>query len=158
MALAVCSGNVHRAASRLADMGMSVGSSTLHRWKSKHREKYESIRREVLPRIREEAAEDHTALSAANREAEAAVLARLIQEVPDLPARDLSTTGRNLAVAAGIHFDKAQVAAGMPSAIVEKRDATEILRQLKARGVGFMPHVEAALDATAEEISDEDKD
>jgi transposase-like protein len=56
--LALCTGT----------LGMKVDHSTLHRWKDRHSEKYLSLQREILPKLREEAAERHSAV--ADREME----------------------------------------------------------------------------------------
>jgi hypothetical protein len=58
-------------------------------------------------------------------------------------------------VGSGIHTQRASELRGEPNLrIRHERSGEEILRQLRDRGASFMPHVEEALDATAEEITE----
>jgi hypothetical protein len=107
MALALCSGNARKAERRLADLGMKVDHSTLHRWRDKHSEKYRSLQADLLPRLRTEAAERHSAVADREMEIGLSLLDQLDTEKAELPARDLSTAIRNLDVGQGIHRTKA---------------------------------------------------
>src|SRR5262245_51608972 len=107
IALALESGNGRRAEKRLAAFGIRVDHSTLHRWRQKHSEKYESLQRDVLPKLRTEAAERHSYLADAEMEVAIKLLDQLDREREEIQPRDLSTAIRNLDVGAGIHMTKA---------------------------------------------------
>lgn len=107
MAIALESGNSRRAERRLADMGVKIAQSTLHKWMTRHDERYEQIRREVLPQLRAHAAEKHTAYADAEMEVGLQLLERLQGSLDDIPARDISTALRNIDVGQGIHRTKA---------------------------------------------------
>jgi hypothetical protein len=113
MALALCSGNARKAERRLAELGMKVDHSTLHRWKDRHSEKYLSLQREILPKLREEAAERHSAVADREMELGLELLDQLQAKKADLPARDLSTAIRNLDVGQGTTGRRPQSCEGM---------------------------------------------
>jgi hypothetical protein len=107
--VAVLSGNVSRAARELAEDGLDVPVETLRDWVRKHHvERYRAIEAKVVPEIHARMAEQNEALALRHAEVEARSLERLEKELPNMAARDVSTTTRNLAVSKGIAIDKAR--------------------------------------------------
>jgi hypothetical protein len=137
LALAECNGNGRKAERLLAEDGITISDSTLYLWKNgPHAEQYERIRAEVLPKVRLAASEDHMALSERCMEAEHLLLDRLVDEVPKLDRRDISTSLRNVSTSGAIHVDKGQVLSDAPTEI-RRLDTGEVLRKLNSRGMRF---------------------
>lgn len=134
LALAERNGNAYKAVELLAMDGIKVSDQTLYNWRDKHRERYEAIRADVLPRIQLKAAEDHRALSARCMEAEHLLLDRLIAEIGNLDKRDISTSLRNVSTSGAIHVDKAQILSDQPTEI-RRLDTGEVLRKLGSRNM-----------------------
>jgi hypothetical protein len=135
MALALCSGNARKAERRLAELGMRVDHSTLHRWRTKHSEKYLSLQRDILPKLREEAAERHSAVADREMELGLTLLDQLDAKRADLPPRDLSTAIRNLDVGQGIHRTKAAELRGdAPPPLAVNFTVEHLVRSLTAKG------------------------
>lgn len=135
IAVAYTNGNTHQAARDLAEDGLNIDHKTLWRWSRRlHVDRYEELRAEVLPRIRAHAAERHMALADAQMDVSRRMTERLAEEIEDVPARDLPGGIRNVTTAAAVHTDKAQLLNDQPTQIV-KREASEVLRALKARGI-----------------------
>lgn len=136
VALALYSGNRRRASKALADQGFRVPASTLNDWQQRAPDTYAKVKRNLMPQIRELAAEQHSELAQLEGEAGRKLLDRLMAEYHEIPARDLPGAIRNLDVGQGINRDKAAVLRGentdtpMPS-----RSVADILEALKARGV-----------------------
>jgi hypothetical protein len=148
LAVAVANGNTRKAVSDLAEdeEGFEVHQATLHRWKQRDLARYEKIRADLLPRIRGEAAEQHMRLAEQQATVAGKMTERLEREIDEIPARDLPGGIRNITTAAAVHTDKAAVLRGEASTITEHRDASEVLRALRARGV--------VIQGMAEEIPD----
>jgi hypothetical protein len=158
VALALFNGNSRRAAKALKGQGLSVGATTLRRWKDDlHPEKYRKLQQDTLPEIRERAAEMHTDLA----EQEVRLSGRLVQDLgqrlergEELPIRDVPGAIRNLDTGAGINRDKASGLRGEPNVRVEKQlDVGAILRELD--GMGF-PVPKYMLDAIDVEVIEEE--
>jgi hypothetical protein len=158
VALALFNGNSGRAAKALKGQGLSVGATTLRRWKDDlHPEKYRKLQQDTLPEIRERAAEMHTDLA----EQEVRLSGRLVQDLgqrlergEELPIRDVPGAIRNLDTGAGINRDKASGLRGEPNVRVEKQlDVGAILRELD--GMGF-PVPKYMLDAIDVEVIEEE--
>jgi hypothetical protein len=137
MALALCSGNARKAERRLAELGMKVDHSTLHRWKDRHSEKYLSLQRDVLPKLREEAAERHSAVADREMELGLELLDQLQSKKADLAARDLSTAIRNLDVGQGIHRTKAAELRGDTPPPTVSFNLTALVHSLAEKGATF---------------------
>ncbi len=137
LAVAVANGNARKAAADLAEdpEGFKVPHRTLYGWKKREATSYEEIRAKLLPRIRAEAAEQHMRLAEHQASVAGKMTERLEQEIDDIPARDLPGGIRNVTTAAAVHTDKAAVLRGEASVVVEHRDASEVIRALKAKGV-----------------------
>jgi hypothetical protein len=147
--LALCAGNTRRASAELRAVNIEVGQSTLHKWRTGlHCERYERLYRQQLPRISERVAQRCEELA----ESQAELAARLVHEIgrnmAEIPARDLPGALRNVETAKAINVDKSALLRGRPTQIVERRDASELLRKLQATGVVSVGDV----DATAEEV------
>jgi len=139
--LAMSNGNAKQAARALASdaaAGFEISPQTLLRWRRKDERRYEQIRSEIRPRLMEKASEDHLRVAQAATKVVSAMTERMAKEIDSIPIRDLPGSARNMATTAGIHFDKAQLAAGQPTAVV-MRDATEVLRELEA--LGYRPEL-----------------
>lgn len=137
LATAAFHGNTRKASEFLAADGMEIHHSTLWHWKNgTHAARYEEIRAERLPQVQRAAAERHMELLARNMDLEGKLLDDLDAKRHELAARDISTAARNAAVGTGIHTEKAQLMNEQPTAIQgQKKSASELLRQLKAKGI-----------------------
>jgi hypothetical protein len=135
IALALCSGNGRKAEKRLADLGIEVDHSTLYRWRDKHSAKYLSIQQDVLPKLRTEAAERHSAVADREMEVGLELLDSLQAKTGELPARDLSTAIRNLDVGQGIHRTKAAELRGdVQPTVAINFSLTDQIRSAAAKG------------------------
>jgi hypothetical protein len=157
VALALYSGNSRRASKALKGQGLSVGATTLRRWKDDlHPEQYRKLQQDVLPEVRERAAEMHTDL--AEREVE--LSGRLVRDLGErmdkekMPVRDLPGAIRNLDVGAGVNRTKAGELRNEPNVRVQKQqDVGDILRALEAEGFPLPEHMKAAIDVEVIEES-----
>jgi hypothetical protein len=141
LALAFCSGNGRQAAKRLREHGvLEVSARSLYRWKDKYEAKYEDLRRELLPRIREEAAERHSLMADEEMSLGIKLLKQLDAQRKEIPARDLSTAIRNLDVGQGIHRTKAAELRGeTPEAAINiNLSFNQALESLKAKGARIL--------------------
>jgi hypothetical protein len=135
LSVAYWNGNCRKASAFLKEGGVKVPQKTLWRWyRQQYVAEYEQLRTEILPKVREKAAEDAMSLAESQREVAMEATEALKGKMDEIKPRDLSTTVRNMSVAAGVETDKAQLLAGQPTAIV-MRSASEVLRSLKAKGV-----------------------
>ena len=136
MAVAAHNGNTRKAAAFLAEDGIKVDHSTLWEWaRKRHVKRYEELRAEILPQIRAQAADQHMDLAGAQMEANKLIVERLKGEVDEIPSRDLPGASRNMSVGAAVETEKAQLLNDQPTEIRKHRDASEIIKSLKARGV-----------------------
>lgn len=149
-AVAYANGNSRQAARDLAEADIAIPHRTLHRWaKESHAEDYERIRRETLPQVGAEVADEHMAFARRQIRMADKLADRLEKESDDLPLRDVPAAMRNASVGAGIHTDKArdlQGDFGTPHKLV--RSASEVLNALKGRGVMIEGSVESEEDVT----------
>lgn len=113
------------------------GERALYAWRQRYPDRYEELRREVTPQVREQAAEEHMEMAAALTEANRKMVKRTIKEVDQIPARDLPTANRNLSVAAATEIDKAEMLRDRPTIRVQ-HELTGILAELKSQGVEFI--------------------
>jgi len=129
--LAVHCGDVGRAAKETG-----VSGSILQGWRDEDHARYDRIRAETLPRVREAGAEMYMAFAKDQAQYAQDFMADAHRRRDDMEARDLSGASRNAAVAAGIFTTKAAELRGDPSLIVEhRRPMEEIVRALRAKGV-----------------------
>src|SRR4051794_33141475 len=63
IALAYANGNGRKASRELKAAGVTIPRPTLESWRKSQLDRYESIRSEVMPKIREEMAEKHRAIA-----------------------------------------------------------------------------------------------
>lgn len=116
--------------------GISVPKATLVTWKNRlHRDRYHQIREEVIPKIRARAAESAMSLAEEQAEVSAQILARIKEELPEIPARDLAGALRNVETSKAINLDKHQVLTGAPTSVVEHRSLRDLIQGLEKRGV-----------------------
>lgn len=145
-ALAIADGN-HRLAHRLlAENNTDIPAGTLYEWKTTHAERYEQIRADVLPKIRERMAAESEELAIAYAQLEREAIELLKPKLNDLRPNELAGVQRNLATSRAISVDKASVLRGMPTEITEHRNADELLRKLGSALPGLI------VEGTAEEI------
>jgi hypothetical protein len=138
LAVAHANGNTRQASRELKTGGVKLDHRTLWRWsRERHAGRYESIRSEVLPKIRERAAERQMDIVEAAMGVQRKLVDRLDKEADDLAIRDVPGASRNVAVSVGIHAEKAQLFGGQPTQRIE-RSLDEVLRSLSHRGVKFV--------------------
>jgi len=140
VAVALAAGNTRLAARQLKAQGVSIPRGTLQTWTARvYAERYEFVRRAVLPRIREAMAVETEDLARAYAEAERLTLEKFREELPNLRAHEAASALRNLATGRGISTDKANVLRDRPAQITEHRDVGEILSALRRLGVHVEP-------------------
>jgi hypothetical protein len=142
VALALHAGNRRAASEALAREGVEIPQDTLRHWLERKRDRYDELRTELLPRIRERIAQQSEDLAQAYAEKELELLAGLKDE-PMKPS-DRASVIRNLSTSRGISVDKAMAMRGMPTQIVEHRTADHTWAKLKEMGL--------VVDSTAEEL------
>jgi hypothetical protein len=128
-------GNVRRAVRVLKGQGLDVPRETVRGWVTSRSERYAQLRDKLLPEIHGRVAEEHTELARANIDGERLALARTIAELDNIPARDLSTVSRNMAVGSGIHTQRAMELRGLsqPTVAVQVNIGDQI-RGIAAKG------------------------
>jgi hypothetical protein len=135
--VAACSGNSHKAARHLEadESAPNIPQQTLWAWSRRERvEEYERIRQEALPHITQHAADQHMALARQQMELAQAAAGFVASRLDRMDDKDLVNAMGKADIGSGIHTEKAQLLAGQPTAIVQ-RDASEVLRKLKSRGI-----------------------
>ena len=123
-------GSAAEAARQLRQQGVDVPCTTLKYWRSAgHAERYQEIRREVLPRIEQAMAAESEDLARAYAEGERAMVAKLMAELEgeDFPAKDLPAALQRLATARGISIDKSRILREKPTQITRTESADDIL-------------------------------
>jgi hypothetical protein len=148
--VAACSGNTQKAARHLAedDDAPSVTQKTLWRWSRREMiDTYERIRAEALPKITAQATEQHMNLARRQMAVSLKAADLVAERLPDMEDKDLVNAMGKADIGSGIHTEKAQLLAGQPTQIVRK-DATEVLRKLKSRGVVIEGEVLSEEDVT----------
>ena len=132
IALVYCNGSASEAHKLLKADGLTIPAKTLESWKDRtHAEKYQRIRREEGPRLRQRAIDAHLAAAARELAVSAKMTVRLEENIDEIPPRDLPGGIRNLETSVGINIDKAQLLAGQPTEIHQTRSADELLRSLQ---------------------------
>jgi hypothetical protein len=140
VAMAAFSGNGRRAAKFLAVDGIEVAFQTLYRWVQpggRYEKRYEEIRAEVLPRVRERAAEEHQELSAIFNELAKEGAEALKGKWAKMEPRDLAGAVRNVSTSSAIHTDKAALLRSGEPPPDGTKDAASVLRKLSGRGLRF---------------------
>lgn len=135
IALVAANGNGDLASRTLAKDDIKIDPSLLYRWRNKiHRDEYMRLREEILPRIREEQADAHRALEVRQLALSNQAAELIAQRLPNMEDKNKINAMGKADIGSGIHAEKAQLLDDMPTQIVQ-RDATEVLRKLKSRGV-----------------------
>ena len=135
VAMALHSANSTRAHAALKEQGLPISARTLYTWVHKTKtERYEQVRREVMPQIKEAAHAGHMGLVARAHELEHKFLHRIEEDLPEIPARDLPGGLRNVSTVSGIHSDKARDLRGDP-VVVEHRSMGDLLRAMRQKGI-----------------------
>lgn len=152
-ALALWNGRPQKASEALAEQGIEIPSSTLHRWRDHtYPERYAQVSKSVQDKIWAKTSDRWRGVveEAADGAREAVELTRQAMQNPQgvSMAKDFSATAKNLALAGGIANDKAATIDGRPTEIHESRGMTEILRGLGARFPGLV-----SIDSTATEVT-----
>jgi len=135
--VAACSGNTHMAARHLeADKhAPSVAQKTLWEWsRREHVDTYEGIRQAQLPVIQAQAAEQHMALARQQMDLTAAAAALVASRLPAMDDKDLVNAMGKADIGSGIHTEKAQLLAGLPTQRIAK-SSDELLREFEAEGL-----------------------
>lgn len=147
--MALSGGNSRLASRRLKVRGLSIPHQTLQSWVSKTQlERYDEVRREVVPRVHARIAAEHEDLARLEAEAERKALEVFLSKAENMSAAEASTAGRNWAVTRGISTDKANTMRGKPTGIVEHRVTAKELWRSLSKGVPGL-----VVEGTAEEIS-----
>jgi hypothetical protein len=134
--VAACSGNTHKAARNLAedDKAPSISQQVLWEWSRRSRvDAYERIRQDQLPAIQAHAADQHMALARQQMELAQSAATFVASRLPQMDDKDLVNAMGKADIGSGIHTEKAQLLAGLPTHRVA-RSSEEILRELRSLG------------------------
>jgi len=156
---------LHNGNARAAQRATGIPQSTLRNWKTTKEDQLAELRADLMPRIYEQIAQEHFDIASQNAELEAKTLKRIEKELPNIPARDLPNTARNLATGSGIHTDKAlNLRSGVDARPPTQRSLEEITRSLHNAGVTNIsiemreepeePTQAAPIEGTATELGD----
>jgi len=138
-AVALSSGNIPRALKLLAEQDAEIPESTLREWVGKtHAERYSRVCDEVLPRVYGAMAQQSEDAAMRLAEVETQLAERMSEESDNLKAGEVAGALRNVTVAKAVNVDKASLIRGRPTAITERRDASELLRSLASRFSGMV--------------------
>lgn len=134
--LARNSGNLNRTTRELKANGdIAPDRSTILRWRRAFSDRYERIRQEVIPQIREDLAEQHVELAAKQIEASHALLDQLMENREELKPHQIAPALGKVDVGSGIHTQRAKELRESP--ILQelgKQTAAQIMDALKAKG------------------------
>lgn len=133
--LALCAGHGKRAEEMLREDGHPIPASTLLTWTRTKPERYAKAQRRVYHQLQSRMAGELERLSARAISIEDKLLDRIERETEEIPARDLAGALRNVATAQGISTDKFRLLRDQPAAVVEHRNADEILNKWRAAGL-----------------------
>lgn len=143
--VAYWNGNARQAQRQLEQQGFDVSRQTLDNWKKQHAEIYESclshVDAQVIDRT-DEAQRENLALIIEGTQ-------QIREELPSMPARDVTTVVRNAGVVFGITTEKAQLLKGQPTQRTEIVDPAAILKELNE--LARQANATADVDSTAEE-------
>lgn len=143
LAVVYANGNITHAA---RDCGMT--RETLTNWvKRTHRDRYLEMRQEIEPKVRAILAAEHE--DAALRALEKGKQALDMVDASEVEPKERGKLVQQLAVASGIHSDKAAAYRGRPTEVIEHRHAVEIMTKLRAVNPALV------VDGTATEVTDE---
>lgn len=127
-------GNTRQAARVLAEEGIEIPRSTLEAWKQRdHPEEYRRIRTEILPKLREGAADRHAAQEERDLTISEAASDLIMARLPTMKDKELIMAKGNADVGSGIHGEKRLLFEGQPTVNVARTSA-EIMRELKSMG------------------------
>lgn len=128
-------GNTRQAHRALAEEGIEIPRSTLESWKQRdHPAEYQRIRTELLPKLREGAADRHAAQEERDLTISEAASDLIMARLPHMNGKELIMAKGNADVGSGIHGEKRLLFEGQPTVNVARTSA-EIMRELKAQGV-----------------------
>lgn len=136
---------IYGSVSKVAEI-TGVNIHTLRSWCDKvHRERYLELRRDYAPKV-------HARLAVQYEDAAAEAIEKARQGIELIDpsttkAGELPKLVQALVTSAAISTDKARISRDMPTAIVQKQDATELLDSLSRSAPG------AIVEGTAEEIT-----
>lgn len=137
-ALARNSGNAKRTERELrgsdAFPDRSPSDDTLAHWVKSFPERYERIRQEVLPKVRDELAEAHTRLATRQVELAADFAEQVYEKRDDLAPHQIAAVMAKMDIGSGIHTQKAQELRGEATTVIEHRSLSAAVNSLKARG------------------------
>lgn len=148
--LALCAGNSTQAARRLKEQGHEITRSSLERWRLYDKtDRYEEIRRQVVPRILDGIAAEAEDVIRTASSLELKLLTQLHDQADAGEIKDPSSALQKASVAKGINLTHLMPLRNKPSQIVEYRHAEDILREIEAIVPGSVRY---DVDGEAEEL------
>jgi hypothetical protein len=153
--LALYDGSAARAARKLEQIGQPVPRATLEDWRDHRRaEQYAKIRDETAPAIQRQIAAQWEDSARRAVQLQERALARVEEELPNIPPRDLPGALRNISTTAAISIDKVMLARERPLPQTQgQRTLEELTRALVGLGVATLvdnPKTPRAVEATCE--------
>jgi hypothetical protein len=128
----------------------NVSYQTLHLWKKNEAEMYQ----ECISHLDSMTIPEIDRNLRLNIQVGNAALERVLEMLPEMDAKDLSTVARNASVGMGIATEKSQLLKGNPTERVEVLEPTQILEELRRLAAQAVPRQIADVDGTAEEMDE----
>jgi hypothetical protein len=151
-AVAYANGNCNKANRDLKEAGIKVSVQTLRNWLRDNQADYERIRREILPQVGAQVADEHMDLARKQLDGANLLADRLIKEGAELPIRDVAGAMRNFDVGSGIHTEKARELQGDFETPGKPQKPEHVLRALREK-LGLPPTIDAqAVEVPIEEL------
>lgn len=153
LALVATNGNTRQASKALAADEIEVSHETLHYWKTRsHKDEYERLREQELPKIVQRQADAHRALEERQLETSLAGTELIAANLPHMEHKDLINAVGKMDIGTGIHAEKAQLLSGQPTHRSE-RTVEELLRGLNGRGLQLGEKRQEADGTTVERVA-----
>lgn len=142
--LALYGGSYTRAARALTSEGRPVPADRLKRWREdQYAVEYEDIVYELREKIGSQVSDGAMEVAAGAQELSAKMVARLQNELHDVPAKELAKAALNMAQTSRTNIEVARLLRNEPTSINEVRSVDETLATLRDLDV---------IDVTAEEV------
>jgi hypothetical protein len=134
--LALYGGNAARASQALAAEGRIVTPECLRKWQNeKYPVEYQRVVDELRGEIGSLVADGAMEIASAASDLEGKMMARLAEELHEVPATQLAKAALNMAQAKKTNVETARLLRDQPTEIVENRNAADAIEELTSLGV-----------------------
>ena len=145
-AMAMWHGNSRQASRVLKEAGLEIPHTTLVEWPKAYPERFQELREQVVPQVREKLAQMFEVAGMRGAELTIKTMEQFAEKADTLDTRDLPGAIRNISTAAAISVDKSSLLRGLPTEIRQNDSAEDVLKRLQAKHPGMF------VEGSAEEI------